>query len=131
MPGRIAGFRGRCRAGIVALTLLATLALALPAIAAACGEEGPEDTGPLINFAHLTPGGFPYEDGTAVVTAEVEDDCQVAPNYQEWAVGYQVMVDFSPAFRGFKVGSVIVSRADGAQPNISVTLTGKGVSPTS
>lgn len=130
MPGPIGGLRGRYRAGVAVLTLLATLALALPAVAAACGEEGGEDTGPVIKFAQVTPGGFTHEGGTAVVTTEVEDDCgiqqvyaevsntegaywgfqllpfeninsnsrvyrgefQVVPNYQEWPVSYQVTI---------------------------------------
>jgi hypothetical protein len=145
MSGRIEGLRGRYRAGIVVLTLLATLALALPAVAAACGEEGGEDTGPLIKLAQLTPGSFTYEGGTAVVTTEVEDDCgiqqvyaevsstegaywgfqllpfeninsnsivyrgeiQVVPNYREWPVSYQVTISaedtngaFAQAFAG-------------------------------
>jgi hypothetical protein len=36
-------------------------------------------------------------------------------------------VDFTPGGRGFKVGSAIVSRGDGAQPDISVRLTGQAV----
>lgn len=130
MSGRIEGLRRRYRAGIAVLTLLATLALALPALAAACGEAGGEDTGPLIKLAQVTPATFTYDGGTAVVTTEVEDDCgiqqvyaevsstegaywgfqmlpseninsnsivyraefQVVPNYQEWEVGYQVTI---------------------------------------
>lgn len=130
MSGRIGGLQGRYRAGIAILTLLATLALALPAVAAACGEEGGEDTGPLIKLAQVTPGNLTYEGGTSVVTTEVEDDCgiqqvyaeisstegaywafqllpfeninsssivyrgefQVVPNYQEWPVSYQVTI---------------------------------------
>jgi hypothetical protein len=65
------------------LTLLVTLALALPAVAAACGEEGTEDTGPLIHLAQLTPANFTYEGGTAVVTTEVEDDCGIQQVYAE------------------------------------------------
>lgn len=56
--------------------MFATLALVLPAAAAACGEGG-EDTGPVIKFAHLSPGSFTYDGGTAVVATEVEDDCGV------------------------------------------------------
>jgi hypothetical protein len=130
MSGRIVRLRGRYRVGIAVLTLLATLALALPAVAAACGEEGGEDTGPLIKLAQVTPGNLTYEGGTSVVTTEVEDDCgiqqvyaeisstegaywgfqllpfeninsnsivyrgefQVVPNYQEWPVSYQVTI---------------------------------------
>jgi ABC-type phosphate transport system substrate-binding protein len=69
--------------GIMALTLLATLALALPAVAAACGEDGTEDTGPLITEAHVTPAGLTHEGGTGVVSARVEDDCGVQQVYAE------------------------------------------------
>ena len=83
MPGRIGGLRGRYRAGIVVLALLGTLALALPAAAAACGEEGGEDTGPLVHLAQVTPSTFTSEGGTAVVTTEVEDDCGIQQVYAE------------------------------------------------
>ena len=66
-----------------ALVLLVALALALPAAAAACGEEGPEDTGPLIPWATATPSTLPYGGGTIVVTAKVEDDCGVQQVYGE------------------------------------------------
>ncbi|HWA54957.1 MAG TPA: substrate-binding domain-containing protein [Solirubrobacterales bacterium] len=65
------------------MALLALLALALPASAAACGEEGEEDTGPLITEAHLTPGNLPHEGGTGVISARVEDDCGVQQVYAE------------------------------------------------
>lgn len=38
-------------------------------------------------------------------------------------------VDFAPGSRGFKVGSAIISRGDGAQPDIAVSLSGQGVQP--
>jgi hypothetical protein len=132
--------------------LLATLALALPALAAACGEEGGEDTGPLIKSAQTAPGTFTYEGGTVVVTTEVEDDCgiqqvyaeisstegaywsfqllpyeninsnsivyrgefQVSPNYQEWAVSYQVTIwaeDTNGAFEQAYAGEPEVAAA--------------------
>lgn len=114
------------------VTLLAMLALALPASAAACIEDGGgEDRSPLIGAAQITPSSFGYEGGTAVVSGEVEDDCgiqqvraevssteglywafqlvpyevingnttlyrgefQVPPNYQEWPVGYQAVIE--------------------------------------
>jgi hypothetical protein len=152
MSGRIGGLRGGCRTGILFLTLLATLALALPAAAAACGEEGGEDTGPLIKLAQVTPGNLTYEGGTSVVTTEVEDDCgiqqvyaeisstegaywgfqllpfeninsnsivyrgefQVVPNYQEWAVSYQVTIwaeDTNGAFEQAYAGETEVAAA--------------------
>ncbi len=83
MSRRIGNLRGRCSAAIAALTLLAALALALPAVAAACGEEGGEDTGPLITEAHVSPGNLSHEGGTGVITARVEDDCGVQQVYAE------------------------------------------------
>jgi hypothetical protein len=71
------------RLGVVALGLLAALLLAVPASAAACGPEGPEDTGPLVSEAKLTPGSLPYQGGTAVVTARVSDDCGIQQVYGE------------------------------------------------
>ncbi len=152
MSERIGSFRGRYRAGITVLTLLATLALALPAVAAACGEEGGEDTGPLIKLAQDTPASLTYEGGTAVVTTEVEDDCgiqqvyaeisstegaywsfqllpyeninsnsivyrgefQVVPNYREWSVSYQVTIwaeDTNGAFEQAYAGETEVAAA--------------------
>ncbi len=83
MSARIGNLRGRYGAGIIVLALVATLALALPAAAAACGEEGTEDTGPLVRKAHLTPASVTHEGGTAVVTGEVEDDCGIQQVYAE------------------------------------------------
>jgi hypothetical protein len=78
MSGRIEGVWRRGRAAIGALALLTTLALALPAIAAACIEDGGgEDRGPLIGAAQITPSSFSFEGGTAVVSGEVEDDCGI------------------------------------------------------
>lgn len=82
MSERIGDLRGRYRVGIAILTLLATLALALPAVAAACGEGG-EDTGPLIKSAQVTPASLTYEGGTGVITTEVEDDCGIQQVYAE------------------------------------------------
>lgn len=131
MSGRIEGSRRRRRTGFGVLALLATLALALPAGAAACIEDGGgSDNGPLIGAAQITPSSFSFEGGSAVVSGEVEDDCgiqqvyaevssteglylsiqllpytiindhttlyrgefQVPPNYQEWSVGYQAVI---------------------------------------
>jgi hypothetical protein len=64
-----------------ALVLLVALALALPAAAAACGEEGGEDTAPLIPWATATPATLPSSGGTITVTAKVEDDCGVQQVY--------------------------------------------------
>ena len=55
------------------LTLLAALLLAVPATAAACGEEAP----PLITEAKATPSHLPWEGGTIRVEAKVESDCGV------------------------------------------------------
>ncbi|MET0559909.1 MAG: choice-of-anchor D domain-containing protein [Solirubrobacterales bacterium] len=63
--------------------LLAALMLAVPAGAAACGEEGGEDTGPLVKEAKLTPSSLPSDGGTGVISARVEDDCGVAQVYAE------------------------------------------------
>ena len=72
-----------CRVGGAALALLAALLLAVPASAVACGEEGTEDTGPLITEAKLSPVGLPSEGGTGVISARVEDDCGVQQVYAE------------------------------------------------
>jgi hypothetical protein len=74
---------GRSRVGVVALALLGALLLALPAGAAACGEDGTEDTGPLVTEAKLTPANLPSEGGTGVISARVEDDCGVQQVYAE------------------------------------------------
>jgi hypothetical protein len=74
---------GRCRVGMVALALLGALLLAVPVGAAACGEEGTEDTGPLVTEAKLTPANLPSEGGTGVISARVEDDCGVQQVYAE------------------------------------------------
>lgn len=152
MSERIKGLRGRYRTSIAVVTLIATLALALPAVAAACGEEGGEDTGPVIKLAQVTPTNLTYEGGTGVITTEVEDDCgiqqvyaevsttkgaywsfqmlpfeainsnsivyraefQIVPNYQEWEVGYQVTIsaeDTNGAFQERYAGEVDVAGA--------------------
>jgi hypothetical protein len=38
-------------------------------------------------------------------------------------------VAFSPTSTGYKTGSAIISRTDGAQPNVAVSLSGQGVGP--
>jgi hypothetical protein len=76
-------FLSRYRAGTVILALMATLLLVVPASAAACGEEGTEDTAPLINWAKTSPGTLPSEGGTVAVSTEVEDDCGVQQVYAE------------------------------------------------
>lgn len=94
-----------------ALALMATLLLVVPASAAACGEEGGEDTGPLINFAQTSPGTFTYEGGTVTVTTEVEDDCGIQQVYAEvnstagayWSVQllpYEIISSNAIVYRG-------------------------------
>jgi hypothetical protein len=83
MSRRVWSFSSRYRAGTVVLALMASLLLVVPATAAACGEEGTEDTGPLINWAKATPANVSYEGGTGVVEVEVEDDCGVQQVYAE------------------------------------------------
>jgi hypothetical protein len=137
---------------ILALTLFAILLLAVPASAAACGEEGGEDTGPLIIWAQSSPGTLPYEGGTVTVATEIEDDCgvqqvyaeinstegtyqgfqllpfeninskaivyrgefAVPPNYQEWPITYQTNVsveDTNGAFAEALAGETEVAAA--------------------
>jgi hypothetical protein len=79
----VGSFLSRYRGGTVALALMATLLLVLPASAAACGEEGTEDTAPLINWAKTNLGTLPSEGGTVAVSTEVEDDCGVQQVYAE------------------------------------------------
>jgi hypothetical protein len=83
MSGRVGSFLSRYRGGAVVLALMATLLLVVPASAAACGEEGTEDTAPLINWAKTTPATVSFEGGTGVVEVEVEDDCGVQQVYAE------------------------------------------------
>jgi hypothetical protein len=83
---------GHYRVG--ALALLAALLLAVPAGAAACGEEGTEDTGPLITEAKLSPASLPSEGGTGVISARVEDDCGVQQVYAEINSAEGIYVSF-------------------------------------
>jgi hypothetical protein len=39
------------------------------------------------------------------------------------------VVIFSPTSTGYKTGSAVISRPDGSQPNVSVSLSGQGVAP--
>jgi Cep192 domain 4 len=55
---------------IAALAALAALLLAVPATAAACGEESP----PIITNPKVTPGTLPWEGGTIRIEVEVEVD---------------------------------------------------------
>ena len=84
MSGSIVGSRRRYGMGAGTLALLGTLALALPAMASACIEDGGgEDNPPQVRAAQISPSSFPYEGGTAAVRAEVEDDCGVQQVYGE------------------------------------------------
>ncbi len=89
----VANLRQR-RVGFVALALLATLLLALPASAAACGEEGTEDTGPLILSAKVSPASLPAEGGTVTISARVEDDCGLQQVYAEIYSGEGIYQSF-------------------------------------
>ncbi|HEY4779077.1 MAG TPA: hypothetical protein VIH47_05745 [Solirubrobacterales bacterium] len=60
---------------------MAALLLVVPATAAACGEEGTEDTGPLIKEAKVSPSILPAEGGTGAISVRVEDDCGVQQVY--------------------------------------------------
>lgn len=73
---------GRHRLTTALFSILAAAMLIAPASAAACGE-GPEDTGPLINYATATPSSLPWEGGTVAVTTEVSDDCGIQQVYAE------------------------------------------------
>jgi hypothetical protein len=64
---------------ISALSLLVALLLALPAVAAACGESAP----PQILDAQVTPASLPWEGGTIKVTTEVSSDCGPPEIYAE------------------------------------------------
>jgi len=66
-----------------ALALLAALILVLPASAAAACGEGGEDTGPLVSEASVSPGNLPWQGGTVVIKAKVEDDCGIQQVYGE------------------------------------------------
>lgn len=71
------------RALLAALTSVAALLLALPTVAAACGLEGGEDTAPLVSETVLAPTSLPWEGGSVVATARVEDDCGIQQVYAE------------------------------------------------
>lgn len=67
-------FTSQRRGIIVALSVLVTLLLALPATAAACGSEDP----PVIANATVTPSTLPWEGGTIRIEADVtEPGCGV------------------------------------------------------
>jgi len=132
MSGSISGNLGRCRAGVVALALLGALLLALPAAAAACGEDGTEDTGPLITEARLSPASLPSEGGTGVISARVEDDCGIQQVYAEInsTEGMQIYFQLLPSealngpsavYRGeFQVPANFQEWSVGYQGNVSV-----------
>ncbi len=119
------------RLGAIALGLLAALLLAVPASAAACGPEGPEDTGPLVSEATLTPGSLPYGGGPAVVTARVEDDCGIQQVYAEvfsteaasfgvQMLPYEVISGTAVVYRGeFQVPANFQEWEVGYQANVS------------
>ena len=121
----------RCRIPAAALTLLAALLLVAPAGAAACGEDGTEDTGPLITEAKLTPATLPSEGGTGVISARVEDDCGVQQVYAEinstegMYIGFQLLPTEalngnSAIYRGeFQVPSNFQEWEVGYQGNVS------------
>jgi hypothetical protein len=66
----------RFRGPAVLFAVLA-LALLLPSLASACGEEGGEDTGPIVSNVKVSPPSLPQEGGQVAVYATVEDDCGV------------------------------------------------------
>jgi hypothetical protein len=72
----------RFRGPAILLALLA-MALLLPSLASACGEEGGEDTAPIVSDAHVSPAGLPSDGGPVAIYATVEDDCGVAMVYTE------------------------------------------------
>lgn len=80
-------FTSQRRGIIVALSVLVTLLLALPATAAACGSEDP----PVIANATVTPSTLPWEGGTIRIEADVtEPGC-----------GVQVQLEISSSDGGF------------------------------
>jgi centrosomal CEP192-like protein len=131
MSRSIVGNLRHVRLGVVALGLLAALLLAVPASAAACGEEGPEDTGPLVSEATLTPGSLPYGGGPAVLTARVEDDCGIQQVYAEvfsteatsfgvQMLPYEVISGTAVVYRGeFQVPANFQEWEVGYQANVS------------
>jgi centrosomal CEP192-like protein len=120
-----------CRVGTGALALIAALLLAVPAGAAACGEDGTEDTGPLITEAKLTPANLPSEGGTGVISARVEDDCGVQQVYAEingtegMYIGFQLLPtealnSNSAVYRGeFQIPANFQEWSVGYQGNVS------------
>jgi hypothetical protein len=69
--------------------------------------------------ASITTSGAPFSIRWAT---DGKYDFTIAPGE---TIGFTV--DFVPTTRGFITGSAIVSRPDGAQPNVSVNLSGVGV----
>jgi len=122
---------GHCRVGVGVLALVAALLLVAPAGAAACGEDGTEDTGPLITEAKLTPANLPSAGGTGVISARVEDDCGVQQVYAEinstegMYVGFQLLPaeplnSNSAVYRGeFQIPANFQEWSVGYQGNVS------------
>jgi hypothetical protein len=74
--------------------LLIALLLAVPASAAACGDEGGEDTAPLISEAKLSPPDLPSEGGTGAISVRVADDCGVRQVIAKISRGKEAFVNF-------------------------------------
>lgn len=131
MSRRVFGNLERYRVGAAVLVLLGVLLLAVPAGAAACGEDGAEDTGPLITEAKLSPANLPSEGGTGVISARVEDDCGVQQVYAEinstegMYIGFQLLPtealnSNSAVYRGeFQIPANFQEWSVGYQGNVS------------
>jgi hypothetical protein len=82
-------------------------------------NSGGPKTAPV--SASITTSGGPF----AVVGAETgKIDFTLGPEESR-----TFEVEFTPGSPGFKAGSAIVSRVDGAQPDLAVQLTGQAVRP--
>jgi hypothetical protein len=100
----------RLRVAIGGVTLTALLALAAPAVASACIEDGGgQDQPPTIGFAQMAPYTLGYHGGTVVVSGEVADDCGLTSVHGD-VVGEEQQVEFfamEPAEPGSLPGGTI------------------------
>jgi hypothetical protein len=82
MSRSMAPGRKHLRGPIVLFAVLA-MSLLAPDLASACGEEGGEDTAPIVSNVRVSPAGLTSGGGPVAIYATVEDDCGVSMVYAE------------------------------------------------